>query len=125
MEPNPHRSKMFPFACLSVLFLANAFAGSATTSEPPTSAPADATITFPARDHSNLRRLLDAATSAPVTANNAAVVDEIFWDAFELCGDGVIDSASEQCDRTDFGGATCMSEGFQDGTLFVYEAMSN
>ena len=50
-------------------------------------------------------------------AEAAALPDEIFWDGFELCGDGVIDAAGEQCDRSDLGGATCSSLGYPGGTL--------
>jgi hypothetical protein len=62
----------------------------------------------------NVRRLLDVATSV-----NAAppAGDQIYWDGFEMCGDGVIDSASEQCDRSDLGGATCLNAGFMSGVL--------
>lgn len=43
--------------------------------------------------------------------------DELFWDGFELCGDGVVDDASEQCDRSDLNGATCQTQRFSSGTL--------
>jgi len=79
---------------------------------------------------SSLRRQLDAATGASATpvprATQSAVKpvqvstvssDEIFWDGFELCGDGVVDSPSEQCDRSDLGGATCTTLGFTGGAL--------
>jgi hypothetical protein len=62
---------------------------------------------------SRMRHLLDAATApAPATAN-----DEIFWDSFETCGNGVIDSPSESCDRMDLGGSTCQNLGYTGGTL--------
>ena len=54
-------------------------------------------------------------TSAAAVIADAA--DEIFWDAFELCGDGVVDSASEQCDRLDLQGNTCISLSYGGGTL--------
>lgn len=49
-------------------------------------------------------------------ATLAADADEIFWDGMELCGNGVVDTG-EQCDRSDFGGATCLNYGFTSGTL--------
>jgi len=62
----------------------------------------------------NLRRALELATGTRFLPSDVAhqvidvmPIDEIFWDAFELCGDGVIDSQSEDCDRSDFGAATC------------------
>lgn len=76
---------------------------------------------------SSLRRQLRVATgvsSTPMgvasrflipTANDAS--DEVFWEGFELCGDGIVDAPTEQCDRSDLGGATCLTAGFTNGTL--------
>jgi len=91
--------------------------------------PTEVVIDLRAGERSSLRHQLNVATgntgSAPMSiarALRAAVSsgtapDEIYWDAFELCGDGTVDDASEQCDRTDLAGATCMTQGFMDGTL--------
>jgi len=78
-------------------------------------------------DRSNLRHQLDIATGVEYArdrmsrgaapADIAELPDEVFWDGFELCGDGVIDSGAEQCDRSDLGGATCSSLGYPGGAL--------
>lgn len=77
--------------------------------------------------NSSLMRQLEVATgvsSAPMTGTSPFLVptandasDEVFWDGFELCGDGVVDAPTEQCDRSDFGGATCLTYGFTNGAL--------
>ena len=35
----------------------------------------------------------------------------------EFCGDGLINDSTEVCDGTELGGATCIAEGFDGGTL--------
>jgi hypothetical protein len=81
------------------------------------------TVQVHAGERVDLRHLLNVATgSAPERGNRgqyavSAVVDEIYWDGFELCGDGVIDAASEQCDRSDLGGASCLNAGFTTGSV--------
>jgi len=74
---------------------------------------------------SGLRRDLDIATgvSAPLqhevrsaSSATAEPADEIFWDGYEFCGNGVIDP-SEECDRTDLNGGTCTALNYMDGTL--------
>jgi len=71
----------------------------------------------------DMRQLLKAATGGASEhgrrgwATAAAAGDSIYRDGFEMCGDGAIDAASEQCDRTDLGGATCLTAGFMAGTV--------
>jgi hypothetical protein len=116
----------------SVLLLAasTCFAADA---PPTTTTAADITVATPVIDlrrnqQSNLQRQLQIATgsgsamfgsrlraSFPLTMA-AAASDEIFWDGFDLCGNGAID-APEQCDRADLGAATCSSLGYTSGTL--------
>jgi hypothetical protein len=116
------------FAFLVGLTLAISAVGD--TSTPARSESATNIVNLRAGEHSHLRRLLNVATgtsAAPVKTttqqsnvgdgNASAVGDEIYWDGFELCGDGVIDAASEQCDRSDLGGASCLTAGFTDGTV--------
>jgi len=54
------------------------------------------------------------ATTAP-TAGDAGSGDESSGGG-AVCGDGVIDEG-EACDGTELGDATCISEGFADGTI--------
>ncbi|HST28937.1 MAG TPA: hypothetical protein VLK26_11285 [Rudaea sp.] len=73
-------------------------------------------INLHAGEHSALRRQLNMATLGTRVASTASLGDEVFWEGFESCGDGVVE-AGEACDRADLGGATCASEGYADGTL--------
>jgi len=74
-------------------------------------------------EYVDVRHLLNVATGnaserssrGPYTV--LANADDIYWDGFELCGDGVIDAAAEQCDRSDLGGASCLAAGFTMGTV--------
>jgi hypothetical protein len=92
--------------------------------------PVSGTFKLHAAVNSSLRQLLEVATggspapvrvvaqsksTADVISSNAS--DDIFWDGFETCGDSVIDSPSEQCDRSDLGGAACLNAGFMGGVL--------
>lgn len=76
---------------------------------------------------SSLRGELDTATGvspAPIgvaprnaSALTANTADEVFWDGYEICGDGAVDSGSEQCDRSDLAGNTCITLSYGGGTL--------
>lgn len=95
------------FACPISGALTNAHAGPADSARP---------VAMPA---AGLREQLEVVTGASSSAAHAALTataDEIFWDRFEQCGNGVIDPP-EQCDRSDLGGATCQTQGFSGGTL--------
>lgn len=67
-----------------------------------------------------VHRVIAIAASLAVAAcgDNATLrgSDAGSGDSPHLCGNGVIDS-NEQCDGNDLGGATCVSEGFAQGTL--------
>ena len=41
--------------------------------------------------------------------------DTVMWSHFDLCGDGIVDSDAEQCDRSDLFGASCTTLGFTAG----------
>ena len=103
-----HFSKVFAigfaFAILSVVMPASPARGESRNVTVEAQAPAAI----------DLRRALELATGARPQPSGVArqvidvmPTDEVFWDAFELCGDGVIDSQSEDCDRSDFGSTTC------------------
>jgi hypothetical protein len=80
----------------------------------------------------SLERQLALTTGSPVRAKRAITAmlpgatqgqalppdwDTVTTNGFDLCGDGVIDDASEQCDGSDLGGATCESLGLGSGSL--------
>ncbi len=68
---------------------------------------------------SALQRQLQLATAGDINVTNdlaAALPDLIFWDAFELCGNGAIDGG-EACDRDNLNGQTCSTAGYTAGTL--------
>lgn len=117
MELNWIRCKVTYIGSVSAILVMSAQGWSATSPTPSLETSASSAINLNVRDHSDLRHLLDLATNSPNRPNDTPPADEIFWDGLELCGDGVIDQASEQCDRNDLGGATCLTEGYQDGTV--------
>jgi hypothetical protein len=68
---------------------------------------------------SPLQRQLRLATSHDEGLTDSLLADSsdvVFWDAFELCGNGAIDSG-EACDRVNLDGQTCTTAGYTGGSL--------
>ncbi len=81
--------------------------------------PAGTRFKLLAQRPSALHRQLRLATSDGDGFTNSSMAnsaDVIYWDAFELCGNGTIDSG-EACDRDNLGAQTCMTAGYTGGSL--------